>query len=85
VRSLFLCSFAFATAAFASAIFVNKALTFLSASAVSLPAGMFPFSAVVSCCAAATTKLSGETTGLVIYWCLKNTVSLTLVALVLLT
>jgi hypothetical protein len=66
-------------------IFVNRTLTFLSASAVSLPAGMFPFSAIVSCCAAATTKLSGETTGLVKYWCLKNTVSLTLVALVLLT
>jgi len=83
VRNLFLCSFAFATAAFASAIFVNRTLTFLSASAVLLPAGMFPFSAVVSCCAAATTKLSGETTGLVMYWCLKNTVSLTLVDLVL--
>jgi hypothetical protein len=79
VRILFCCSFAFATFAFASAILVNSLLTFFSASAVSLPAGILPFRALVSCCAA---ELSGETVGLVIYWCLKNTVSLTLVALV---
>jgi hypothetical protein len=46
------------------------------------PVGMFPWSAIVSCCAAATMWDSGETVGFVMYWCLKNTVSLIRVALV---
>jgi len=44
--SLFHCSFAAAAACFAAAIFVNSSLTFVSASAVSLPARMFPLRAV---------------------------------------
>ena len=39
----------------AAAIFVNNSLTFVSASAVSLSAGMVPLRAVASCWAAATT------------------------------
>ena len=83
--SLFCCSFAAAAACFAVAIFVNNSLTFVNASAVSLPAGMLPLRAVASCWAAATTWDSGEMAGLVMYWCLKKTVSLILVALVLVT
>jgi hypothetical protein len=64
------------------AILVKMLLTFFNASAVSLPVGILPWSAVASCWAAATTWDSGETVGLVIYWCLKKTVSLILVALV---
>ena len=67
--SLFHCSFAAAAACFAAAIFVNNSLTFVSASAVSLPAGMLPLRAVASCWAAATTGDSGESAGLVMYWC----------------
>ncbi len=83
--SLFCCSFAAATACFAAAIFVNNSLTVFSASAVSLPARMVPLRAIASCWAAATTWDSGESVGLVMYWCLKKTVLLILVALVLVT
>jgi hypothetical protein len=67
---------AFASSFFAIAILVNSLLTFHNASAVLFPVGMFPWSAIVSCCAAATTRDSGEMVGFVMYWCLKNTVSL---------
>ncbi len=50
---------------------VKRLLTFFNASAVSLPAGILPWSAVASCWAAATTWDSGETVRLVMYWCLK--------------
>jgi hypothetical protein len=73
---------AFASSFFAIAILVNSLLTFCNASGVSFPVGMFPSSVIVSCCAAATTWDSGETVGFVMYWCLKNTVSLIRVALV---
>jgi hypothetical protein len=82
---LFRCSFAAAADCFAAAILVNNSLTFVNASAVSLPAGMLPLRAVASCWAAATTWDSGETAGFVMYWCLKNTVSLILVERVLVT
>jgi hypothetical protein len=68
---------------FAIAILVNSLLTFCDASAVLFHVGMFPWSAIVSCCAAATTWDSGETVGFVMYWCLKNTMSLICVTLVL--
>jgi hypothetical protein len=84
-RSLFLCSFALATSFFANAIFVKSSLTLVRASTVLLPAGMLSWSAVTSCCAAATTWDSGEIAGLVMNWCLNTTVSLILVALVLIT
>jgi hypothetical protein len=44
-----------------------------------------PLRAIVSCCTAATMWDSGEIVGFVMYWCLKITVSLILVALVLVT
>ncbi len=75
---------AFAALFFAIAILVNSLLTFHNASVVLFPVGMFPWSAIVSCCAAATTWDSGETVGLVMYWCLKNTVSLICVVFVFL-
>jgi hypothetical protein len=84
-RSLFLCSFALATSFFANAIFVKSLLTLVRASAVLLPAGMLPWSAMTSYCAAATTWDSGEIVGLVMYWCLNTMVLLILVALVLVT
>ena len=84
-RTLLRCAFAFATLLFAIAILVKRLLTFFNASAVSFPAGILPWSAVASCWAAATTWDSGETVGLVMYWCLKFTVSLILVALVFVT
>ena len=84
-RTLLRCAFAFATSLFAIAILVKRLLTFFNASVVSFPAGILPWSAVASCCAAATTWDSGETVGLVMYWCLKCTVSLILVALVFVT
>ena len=68
---------------FSIAILVNILLTFCNASAVSFPVGMFPWSGIVTCCAAATSWDSGETVGFVMYWCLKNTVSLICVAFVL--
>jgi hypothetical protein len=73
-RTLLHMVLAFASSFFAIAILVNSSLTFRNASAVSFPVGMFPWSAIVSCCAAATTWDSGETVGFVMYWCLKNTV-----------
>jgi hypothetical protein len=48
-------SLAFADSFFAAAIFVKSLLTFFNASAISLPAGILPLSAVASCWAAATT------------------------------
>jgi hypothetical protein len=58
-------------------------VTFRNALVVLFPVGMFPWSANVSCCAAATMWDSGETVGFVMYWCLRNTVSLIRGALVL--
>ncbi len=84
-RTLLHCAFAFATSLFAIAMLVKRSLTFCNASAILLPAGILPWSAVASCWAAATTWDSGETIGLVMYWCLKCTVSLILVALVFVT
>ncbi len=84
-QSLFLRSFALATSFFANAIFVKSSLTLVRASAVSLPAGMLPWSAMTRCGAAATTWDSGEFVGLVMYWCLDTMVSLILVSLVLVT
>ena len=57
----------------------------VNASAVLLPAGILPLRAVASCWAAATTWDLGEIAGLVMYWCLKKTVLLILVAHVLVT
>jgi hypothetical protein len=62
--------------------FGEEVANLFNASAVLLPAKILPWSAVASCWAAATTWDSSETVGLVIYWCLKKTVSLILVALV---
>ena len=73
---------AVACSCFAAAIFENNLLTFVNASAVSFPAGMLPFSAVASCCAATMTWGSSEMVGFGMYWCLKCTMLLTLVALV---
>ncbi len=73
---------AFTSSFFAIAILVNSLLTFRNASAVLFPVGMFSWSVIVSCCAARTTWDSGETVVFVMYWCLKNTVSLICVALV---
>jgi hypothetical protein len=81
-QTLLQLALAFAASFFAIAILVKSLLTFYNASAVLFPVGMFPWSAVVSCCIAATTWDSGEMVGFVIYWCLKNTVSLIHVALV---
>jgi hypothetical protein len=64
---MFRCVLAFAAACLFSAIFVNNSLILVSASAVSFPVGMLPFSATVSCWAAATTSDSGEISGLVMY------------------
>jgi hypothetical protein len=73
---------AFASSFFAIAILVNSLLTFCNASAVSFPVGIYHWSAIVSCCAVVTMWDSGETVGFVMYWCLKNTMSLVCVALV---
>ena len=83
--SLFRCSFAAVADCFAAAILVNSFLTLVNASAVLLPAGMLPLRAIASCWAGATTWDLGEIAGLVMDWCLKKTVSLILVALVLVT
>jgi hypothetical protein len=45
-RTLLRCAFAFATSLFAAAILVKRLLTVFNASAVLLPAGMLPWSAV---------------------------------------
>ena len=65
--TLFRCALALAALCFAAAIFVKRLLTFFSASAFSLLAGILPLSAVASCWAAATTWDSGETVGLIMY------------------
>jgi hypothetical protein len=80
VQTLLQLALAFAASFFAIASLVNSLLTFCNASATLLPAGMSPWIAIVSCCAAATTWNSGETVRFVMYWCLKNTVSLILVS-----
>jgi uncharacterized integral membrane protein len=72
-----------ATSAFAVAILLNISLSFFSPSSASLPAGVLPLRAIVSCCAAATTCDSGDIAGLVMYLCWKWTWSLILIALVL--
>jgi hypothetical protein len=53
--TLLRCSLAFAASFFAAAIHVNSLLTFLNASAILLPAGTLPLSAVASCWAFAMT------------------------------
>jgi hypothetical protein len=83
VCNWFCCSFAFAAEAFADPIFVNSLLTLHSASAALVSAAMFPCRALVSQCAAWMTIFLGDSLGFVMYWCLKNTVSLILVARVL--
>ncbi len=79
-RTLLQLALAFAALFFAITILVNGLLTFCNASAVSFPAGMLPWSTIVSCCAAATMWDSRETVGFMMYWCLKNTMSLICVA-----
>ncbi len=82
VQTLLCMVLAFASSFFAIAVLVNCLLTFCNASSVLFLVGVFPCSAIVSCCAAATTWDSVEMVGFVMYWCLKNTVSLIRVALV---
>ncbi len=79
---LFRCSFAFANSNFAAAIFVNNSLNFLSTSAVLLLHETTPLNALVRSDVAFMTSVLGVTYGFMIYWCLKNIVSLILVALV---
>ena len=55
LRSISCCAWSAATSAFAGAILLKMLLSFVSSLAVSFPAGMLPLSAVVSCCAVATT------------------------------
>ena len=76
------CSLAFAAAALAAAILAKSSLTFERASAVSDSRNTVLFNAPVSSAAALNTSVSGVTCGLVMYWWLKNTELLTLVALV---
>jgi hypothetical protein len=61
---------------------VNSLLNFWSASAVSPLCEIVPFNALVRSDAAYMMSVLGVTCGFVIYWCLENTVSLILVALV---
>jgi hypothetical protein len=82
VQRLFHCSFAFAIAAFAIAIFMNNLLNFFNASAVSPLRETAPLNALVSSDAAFMTSVSGVTYGFIMYWCLKNNVLLTLITLV---
>jgi hypothetical protein len=82
VRFAFCCSLADVLVAFDSAIFKNGSLTFANASAVSVSRDTAPFRALVSSAAALRISVSGVTCGFVMYWCLKNIESLTLVALV---
>ncbi len=79
---LFYCSSAFDVAAFADLIFANSLLTLVNASAVSISLEMVPLMALVSSCAPQMRNVSGKNCGFVICWCLKNTVSLTFIALV---
>ncbi len=83
VCNWFRCSFAFAAEAFADDIFMNSLLTLHSASAALVSGATFPCRALVSCCVAWMAIVLGDTLGFVMYWCLKNTVMLILVALVL--
>ena len=83
VCNWFCCSFAFAAEAFANDIFMNSLLTLHSTSAALVSGAMIPCRALVSCCAAWMTIVLGDTLGFVMYWCLKNTVLLILIALVL--
>ncbi len=80
VRCIWSC--ALVVAAFAAAIFVNRMLTFCSAYAVLPSRETVPFKTLVSSAAALMTSVSSVIWGFVIYLCLKNTLSLTLVALV---
>ncbi len=66
VRTLLWLALAFAALLFAIAILVNSLLIFCNASAFLFSVGMFPWSAIVSCCAAETTSDSGEMAGFVI-------------------
>ena len=66
-RTLLRIVLAFASSFFAIAILVNSLRTFCNASVVSFPVGMFPWSTIVSCCAAATTWDSEETVWFVMY------------------
>jgi hypothetical protein len=75
-------TFAFAVADFTAAIFVNNLLNFSSASAILSLRETVPFNALVRSDATFMTSVSGVTCGFIIYWCLKNTVSLILFALV---
>ncbi len=61
---------------------MNSLLNFWSASAVLPLHEIVPFNALVRSNAAFMTSVLGVTYEFVIYWCLKNTVSLILVALV---
>jgi hypothetical protein len=72
--------FAFAIADFSAAIFVNNSVSFLSASAILLLHETVPFNALVRSNAAFMRSVLGVTCGFIIYWCLKNTMSLILVA-----
>ncbi len=67
---------------FAVAIFVNNSLNFSNASAILPLRETNPFNALVSSNAAFMTSVLGVTCGFVMYWYLKNTVLLTLFALV---
>jgi hypothetical protein len=75
-------SLAFAIADFATAIFLNNLLNFSSASAVLPSRETVPFNSLVRFDASFMTNVLGVTCGFVIYWCLKNTMLLTLIALI---
>ena len=62
-----------AAAAFAVAMLLKSSPNFVSPTAVSLLAGMLPFSAAANFCAASTTYDSGDIVGIVIYLCRKCT------------
>jgi hypothetical protein len=83
VWRLFCCSHAFAIAVFAIAIFVNNLLNFSNASAISPLRETNPFNALVISDAAFMVSVLGVTCGFIMNWCLKNTVLLTLIVLVL--
>ena len=76
--------FSFCSHAFHFATISKSSATFYNASISSLSLVKFPFIACVNICAAATTLSSSVTFGFVKYLCLKNTVSVTLYALVFL-
>ncbi len=78
---MFCCSFAFTIAAFAVAIFVNNSLNFFNASAILPLHETNPLNAQVSSDTAFMRIVLGVTYGFVMYWCLKNTVLLSLVTL----